>query len=102
MAAKSNIYTVEIYGNNNSFTIEATAGYEPCEDWLTGKVSYQTFVDKAVLVHGDRRRDVTNLLTEAQQQFIINEIDRRNLDDFNEYHNSINEDEFHSRKAGGF
>ena len=85
MAAKSNIYTVEIYGNNNSFTIEATAGYEPCEDWLTGKVTYQTFVDKAVLVHGDRRRDVTNLLTEAQQQHIIKQIDENNLYEYNSW-----------------
>lgn len=96
------VYTVEICGDNNTFTVEATVEYEPLEDWLTGKVSYRTHVDKALLVHGNRRRDVTEMLTDRQREEITTEVDRRKLDDFYEYHNSINEDEFHSRKAGGF
>ena len=79
------IFTVEIFGENNSFTIEATVDYEPCEDWLTGKVTYQPFVDKAWLVHGNRRRDVTDLLTEEQRKQITDEIDRCNLADKEDY-----------------
>ena len=73
------IYTVEVYGENNTFTIEATACYEPYEDWLTGKVTYQPYVDKAWLVHGNRRRDVTDLLTEEQEKQIIDKINQINL-----------------------
>lgn len=79
------VYTVEILGENNTFTIEATAGYDPVEDWITGRVSYQTYVDTATLVHGNRRRDVTDLLTNEQQEQIVKEIDRCNLADKQEY-----------------
>lgn len=73
------IYTVEVYGDNNTFTIEATAYYEPTENMLTGLVRYYTRVETAMLVHGKRRRNVTDLLTEEQEKQITDEIDRVNL-----------------------
>lgn len=73
------VYTVEIWNDYSSFTIEATAFYDAQEDWLTGRVTYVTCVDKAYLVHGSRRREVTNLLTDEQQKQITDEIDRINL-----------------------
>ena len=82
---KKAVYTVEIYGENNTFKIEATAGYDPIEDWITGRVTYQTFVDTAMLIHGNRRRDVTELLTEEQRKQITDEIDRCNLADKEDY-----------------
>lgn len=79
------VYTVEICGDNNTFTVEATVEYEPLEDWLTGKVSYRTHVDKALLVHGNRRRDVTAMLTDRQRKEITAEVDRQNCEDYNEW-----------------
>lgn len=79
------IFTVEIFGENNSFTIEATVDYEPCEDWLTGKVTYVTCVDKAYLVHGSRRREVTNLLTDEQRKQITDKINRIHLAEYEEH-----------------
>lgn len=70
-------YIVEINGDNNSFSLEVTPYYEPCEDWLTGNVSYNMHIDNAMLIHGSRRRDVTSMLTDDQKMHIIAEIDRQ-------------------------
>ena len=86
-----NIYTVEIYGDNNSFTVEATVYYDPVEDWLTGRVYYNTMLDSVKLVHGNRRREVLPILTEEQQQQIINSIDQQNIEIRNEWLESRNE-----------
>ena len=82
---KDRVYTIEIYGENNSFKVEAIADYEPCEDWLTGKVTYQTCLDSVKLVHGNRRREVLPILTEEQQKHIVKQIDESNLYEYNSW-----------------
>jgi hypothetical protein len=76
----SGVYTVEVYGDNNTFTLEVTPCYEPNEDWLTGRITYRTEIETALLVHGNRRREVTDLLNDQQRNQIIAEIDRQNLE----------------------
>ncbi len=76
---KMETYIVEIYGANNSFKVEATPEYEPCEDWLTGEVTYNIHLDSVKLVHGKRKREVGHLLTESQIKHIVKEIERQNL-----------------------
>ena len=82
MAADNCIYKVTVDGDNNSFQLEVTVEYEALEDWLTGRVRYRTHVDTAMLVHGNRRRDVTSMLTERQREQITNEVDQQNLLDY--------------------
>ena len=76
------VYKVLVDGDNNSFQLEVTVDYEAFDDYLTGKVWYHTCVDTAVLVHGNRRRDVTDLLTDRQREQITKEVDRQNLLDY--------------------
>jgi hypothetical protein len=68
-------YTVEICGDNNSFTIEAETCCDPYENPINGKIEYSNVLTKATLIHGDRRRDVTGILTENHIEQINNEID---------------------------
>lgn len=77
VVTRYNTYMVEIYGENNSFNVEVTAGVEPWEDWLTGRVHYSPFIEKVILLHGERRRDVTKLITDNQAEDIFAEIARQ-------------------------
>ena len=89
-------YTVEIWGENNSFTVEAQIDFEPFENWIDGRMYYQPFLVSVKLVHGDRRREVVDIISEEQADYIIKEIFRINQEEFehadfsNDYDNEDN------------
>ncbi|MBO5680380.1 MAG: hypothetical protein J6T08_01585 [Lentisphaeria bacterium] len=68
-------YTLEIWGDNNSFTIEAETCCDPYENPVTGRIEYSDVLTKATLIHGDRRRDITRILTNDHIKQIHDGID---------------------------
>ena len=70
------MHSIVIWGDNNNFTVEVEYELEPSEDWYPGRVKYNINLTSAMLVHGNRRREVIELLTEKQIQHVIEEIKR--------------------------